>query len=188
MNKRWVAPFTLSLIGSPALALAQEDKPTNPPAPASTAAPAPAEPEAPPSVPPAPLTAQDHAPPAASGQWVYTSQYGWLWMPYGQAYTYVYPDSDVAYTYAYSPAYGWRWLASPWVFGFGPTPYWGVHGRVRFAWYAHPWFHAAFANHRGAYHGRAYHAPSHVGHIGGFRGGGGFHGWGGFHGGGHGHR
>ena len=113
-------------------------------------------------------------------------------MPYGQAYTYVYPDSDVAYTYAYYPAYGWHWVASPWVFGFGPAPYWGVRGRVGFAWYAHPWFHAAFGYHGGvyhggvyhggvyhggAYHGGGYHAPSHVGHAGG-----------GFHGGGHGHR
>src|SRR5665811_1632972 len=25
---------------------------------------------------------------AAAGQWVYTDQYGWIWMPYGTQYTY----------------------------------------------------------------------------------------------------
>src|SRR5215831_10893700 len=56
------------------------------------------------------------APPAvaqapASGQWVYTSQYGWVWMPYGTQYTYsptvagVYPSE-----YVYYPTYGWTWV------------------------------------------------------------------------------
>ncbi|MEI9937913.1 MAG: hypothetical protein WDO69_11910 [Pseudomonadota bacterium] len=184
MNKLLFAPLALSLVCNAALSQAQESPaaestvPAEPPAPPASVAP-----EAPPAaaVTPAP------APPVPAGQWVYTSQYGWLWMPYGQAYTYVQPDSDAAYTYAYYPAYGWQWVASPWIFGLGPAPYWGVHGRVGFTWYAHPWFHPAYAYHgnayhggvyrTGAYHGGGYHAPSHVSHAGG-----------GFHGGGHGHR
>src|SRR5512138_1067308 len=47
----------------------------SPPAPPSENPPAPqAQAQAPSSVPP--------------GQWVYTEQYGWIWMPYADAYTY----------------------------------------------------------------------------------------------------
>jgi hypothetical protein len=131
---------------------------------------------------------------APAGQWVYTSQYGWLWMPYEQAYTYVDAESDVSYGYVYYPAFGWRWVLAPWVFGLGPEPRWGTVGRARFAWYAHPWFHGR----GGAYHGAAYRGPAFE-HSGGerayhggstFHGGGTFHGAGTFHGGGggHGHR
>lgn len=120
------------------------------------------------------------APPA--GQWVYTSQYGWLWLPYEQGYTYVDADAEVSYAYAYYPSFGWRWVLSPWVFGIGPEPRWGAVGRVHFAWYAHPWFHYR----GGANHGAAYRGPAFA-HTGGERA---FHGGSGFHGGGggHGHR
>ncbi|HET6336641.1 MAG TPA: hypothetical protein VFG30_25635, partial [Polyangiales bacterium] len=37
------------------------------------------------------LTASPPQAPPVDGQWVYTSQYGWVWMPYSQSYTYV-PD------------------------------------------------------------------------------------------------
>jgi hypothetical protein len=74
------------------------------------------------------------APPPASGQWVYTAQYGWVWMPHAAAYTYLpagaYPDM-----YLYVPAYGWRWVVAPWVWGIGPRPYFGVYGFARFPWY-----------------------------------------------------
>jgi hypothetical protein len=43
-------------------------------------------------------TSQTTVPPA--GQWVYTSQYGWLWLPYQQDYTYVDADSQVSYASA----------------------------------------------------------------------------------------
>jgi hypothetical protein len=79
------------------------------------------------------------AAPAPAGQWVYTNQYGWVWMPYGANYTYV-AGGNVAYSYAFYPHFGWRWLASPWVLGFGPSPYWGRPGPVHFAWYGHPHF------------------------------------------------
>jgi hypothetical protein len=74
------------------------------------------------------------APAAPSGQWVWTDQYGWIWMPYGTAYTYLpvgaYPDM-----YVYFPAYGWRWCVAPWVWGIGPRPFFGVYGWARFGWY-----------------------------------------------------
>jgi len=168
MTKLMFVPVAISLLCNSALSQAEE-----PAVPESV-------PVAPPPAPPPPATATNPAsPPAPDGQWVYTNQYGWLWMPYGQPYTYVRPDSDVAYVYAYYPAYGWRWVDSPWVFGLGPAPYWGVRGRVGFAWYAHPWFHSAYAFH--GYRGGVAHAPRFAG-----RAAGGFHG--GFHGGGHGHR
>jgi hypothetical protein len=76
------------------------------------------------------------APAPAGGQWVYTSQYGWVWMPYGSAYTYVpagaYPDM-----YVYYPSYGWRWVVAPWVWGIGPRPYFGLYGWARYGWYGH---------------------------------------------------
>jgi hypothetical protein len=109
--------------------------------------------------PPAPTAIpQPVAPPVAvtpSGQWVNTSQYGWLWLPYDQSYTYVVPDGSVAYTYAYYPTVGWRWVAAPWVFGIGPSPYWGAYGTARFAWYAHPWFQRG-VGHRGGSGGHVF--------------------------------
>jgi hypothetical protein len=77
-------------------------------------------------------------PPRADGEWVYTAQYGYVWMPYGRNYTFV--NGSVASMYVYYPAFGWRWVAAPWVLGIGPAPYWRYGYPVRFAWYAHPWF------------------------------------------------
>jgi hypothetical protein len=102
-------------------------EPSAPP-PGEYATPYGAEPQPPPSV--------SVAPGPASGQWVYTSQYGWVWMPYGSAYTYApagaYPDM-----YVYFPSYGWRWVVAPWVWGIGPRPYFGVYGWARYGWYGH---------------------------------------------------
>jgi hypothetical protein len=111
------------------------------------------------------------AAPAPSGQWVYTNQYGWVWMPYGANYTYV-TAHDVAFTYAYYPHFGWRWIAAPWVMGMGPSPRWGHHGPVHFAWYGHPRFRGFAPRH--GWHGRSGHqAPViHVGRRGGWHDGG----------------
>jgi hypothetical protein len=103
------------------------------------------------AVPPAPPPG-----PAVQGQWVLTPQYGWLWMPYAADYTYVSGNGSEAYMYVYSTGYGWRWVLSPWVIGLGPRPWWGAPGVARFAWYAHPWFHAGLA-HRGYLHARPLH-------------------------------
>jgi hypothetical protein len=82
----------------------------------------------------APLVQQAPAP-SGSGQWVYTSQYGWIWMPYGNAYTYAPAGGAAPDMYVYYPAFGWTWVVAPWVWGLGPQPYFGVYGPARFAWY-----------------------------------------------------
>ena len=109
--------------------------PATPPPPSATA---PEESDSYGAVPPeeAPPPPVATAPAPATGQWVYTSQYGWVWMPYGAAYTYLpagaYPDM-----YVFIPAYGWRWTVAPWVWGIGPRPYFGVYGFARYPWYGH---------------------------------------------------
>ena len=96
-------------------------------------------------------------------------------MPYGQAYTYVPYDGGNPYMYVYYPAYGWRWLSAPWVYGYGPRPYWGAYGPSHFAWYSRPWFRVGYRGYVGDYHGywrgsRYWgHGYSHVGS--GYRGG-----------------
>jgi len=104
------------------------------------------QPPAPPQQPPAPPVqaqspsqAQQPAGPAQAaggGQWVYTSEYGWIWMPYGNQYTYEGAANDAyPYSYVYYPSYGWTWLAAPWVWGWGPYPYFGPRGPGGFGWY-----------------------------------------------------
>jgi hypothetical protein len=150
------------------------------------------------------------AAPAADGQWVDTSQDGWLWMPYGAQYVSEGSSGDEdPYAYVYEPSYGWTWVAAPWVWGWGPYPYFGTLGPGRFGWYrglvhaGYGWGgyrgggpgHAGYARglagggHRG-FGARVGHAHAFAG--GGFRGGNGFRGsfgrgyGGGFHaGGGH---
>jgi hypothetical protein len=107
---------------------------------------APVQPPAPPPTDVIPPVPENPAPPAeqpsvvsqqpnASGQWVYTNQYGWVWMPYGNAYTYVPPTGDVPDMYVYYPNVGWSWVVAPWVWGWGPSPYFGAFGTVGFGWY-----------------------------------------------------
>lgn len=86
------------------------------------------------------------------GQWVFTTQYGWLWLPYEQGYTYVSPDASFAYMYTYNPTFGWRWVGAPWVLGVGPSPRWGVYGTAHFAFYSHPWFRGGVGYRGGAEH------------------------------------
>lgn len=83
------------------------------------------------------------SPVVTGGQWVFTSQYGWVYMPYGEQYVYTHRTSP--YAYVYYPTLGWRWLAAPWVIGSGPYPHFGTHGPFAYAWYRglhqarHPW-------------------------------------------------
>jgi hypothetical protein len=148
---------TLALV--PALSRAQYDEWTDSPGAAEEPAPPPS--QAPGELPPAPPSATAPAPsaePQASvpaGQWVYTQQYGWIWMPYGDDYTSVPPDGYGApYAYVFYPSYGWAWLAAPWVWGIGPWPFFGVVGPARFAWYSHGWWR---------YPARWHYAPSYGG-------------------------
>jgi len=106
-----------------------------PPPPEVTPGPPVTEPT-PPSQAPTPYVQQSPAPaPASAGQWVYTSQYGWIWMPYGDAYTYLPAGGAAPDMYVYYPAFGWTWVTAPWVWGLGPRPYFGVVGFTRFGWY-----------------------------------------------------
>ncbi|MGZ6125196.1 MAG: hypothetical protein ACXWLR_09575 [Myxococcales bacterium] len=124
---------------------------------------------------PAPAAAPRAA--APSGQWVYTSQYGWVWMPYGQQYvdegTY---GADTPYQYIYTARLGWAWCAAPWLWGWGAYPYFGVPGPYRFGWYrglyrsGYGWGHYRGGYPRGGYrgggdarNGGAYHATRPLG-------------------------
>jgi hypothetical protein len=103
-----------------------------------------------------PLTAAPPKAPPVDGQWVYTDQYGWVWMPYSESYTYV-PSDGYPAMYLYGPTFGWRWVAAPWVFDTGPRPYWGVRGRASFVWYSRPWFtHRVYVGPRYSYGPRYY--------------------------------
>jgi hypothetical protein len=126
-------------LASPA-ADAGQDAPAQPP-------PAPPE-ETPPPPQPAPQAAADSRIPA--GQWVYTQQYGWIWMPYGDAYTYSPTDGyGQPYMYVYYPAAGWTWVVAPWVWGGGPWPYFGAYGPAYFAWYQWGWWRYPYYSHFG---------------------------------------
>ncbi len=138
--------LAIALVSFPFLAAAQVGAPDSAPPSAAVEPPAPP-PESAPPPPPAtfapPPQAARAAPPQAEsvtlpptdGQWVYTSQYGWVWMPYGARYTYLPVGGAVPDMYVYYPAFGWRWVVAPWVWGLGPQPYFGVHGVVRFTWW-----------------------------------------------------
>ena len=91
------------------------------------------------------------APAVPEGQWVFARQYGWVYMPYAQRFTYV-PATGYPSMYVYNPSFGWRWVSAPWVVGVGPLPHWGPHGYARFAWYARPWFARPVVMHRGRHH------------------------------------
>ncbi len=97
------------------------DPATQPPQPAPITQPPPM-PQSPPVAP---------AAEASDGQWVSTQQYGWIWIPYAQVDTYISPAGS-PYEYVYYPSVGWNWVYAPWVFAWGPTPYWGAYGRVHF--------------------------------------------------------
>jgi len=82
--------------------------------------------------------------PYPEGQWVYTADYGWIWVPAGSVTTAV---EGVPYAYMYTASFGWTWYLSPW--GWGPYHYGG--------WVLHPH----------GWHGRwgsPPHPPVHAGH------------------------
>jgi hypothetical protein len=153
MNKLLMAVICVSL-GHAGVAAAQAEEvpdqaaeqPAEPPDAVQPPTPAPGQlPPAPPAQPPAPP--QDaaeqqtqvpgaQAPGQATGQWVYTGQYGWVFMPYGDQYVYEGNASDqYPYSYVYYPTYGWAWLAAPWLWGWGAYPYFGVRGPSRYSWH-----------------------------------------------------
>lgn len=73
--------------------------------------------------------------PTATGQWVHTAQYGWVWMPYGDTFTHVPSDGGTPSMYVYYPEAGWCWVVAPWLWGWGPLPYFGLFGPRYYSWY-----------------------------------------------------
>lgn len=105
------------------------------PAPPESAPPSlPAQVSAPPA-PTAPPQAERANVPPPDGQWVYTAQFGWVWMPYAPQFVHLPADGGAPQMFVFYPAFGWRWVVAPWVWGLGPQPYWGVHGVARFPWW-----------------------------------------------------
>jgi len=124
--------LSFSLLLLPIVALADDDVPQ------------PVQPteEAPTWVPPPPTQVDattglevEVQPAAPAGQWVYTSQYGWVWMPHGNGYTNVPAGGAVPNMYVYYPAVGWSWVVAPWVWGWGAMPWVGFAG-----WGGYPWY------------------------------------------------
>jgi hypothetical protein len=70
------------------------------------------------------------------GQWVFTQQYGWIWMPHGDAFTWVPPGATgEPLEFVFHGSYGWTWVAAPWVWGAGPSPWFGRPGPRPYAWF-----------------------------------------------------
>ncbi len=109
----------------------------------------------------------------SDGQWVFTQQYGWVWMPYGAKYVSEGSTGDeTPYAYVYEPGDGWAWLSAPWVWGWGPYPYFGARGPSRFGWYT-GLMHAGYGwgGYRGGGPGGVGVARSFAGgHLAGYRG------------------
>jgi len=196
-----VGPFALVLLFSaPSFAQDQPAQPPPPPPPAESTVQVQVQPSTPPpqqAAPPPPAAAQQQPPPQQAapdqgqeapppqsqwvysyptGQWVYTADYGWMWVP---ANTATQDAEGVPYTYLYTPAYGWTWYVSPW--GIGPYYYGG--------WVRHPWHPVGW---RGGWVAQPRVFVRLGGHAGWGRGygrvGGGWHGGGAVHVGGHGRR
>ena len=88
-----------------------------------------------PNPPPQPAQPAPQQKPSDTGQWVHTAQYGWVWMPYGDTYAHVPPDGATPSMYVYYPEAGWCWVVAPWLWGWGPTPYFGLMGPRFYGWY-----------------------------------------------------
>ena len=138
-----LAFVALVIVAPPARGQATPDGPPTEVTPQG--APPASQPPPPPATVPAPPLASSESPaPSASdtGQWVYTSQYGWVWMAYGDQYVYTPADeTSDPYEYVYYPAQGWVWLVAPWVWGVGPLPWFGSVGPWHYHWYRGPAYH-----------------------------------------------
>jgi hypothetical protein len=83
---------------------------------------------------------------APAGQWVFTSQYGWVWMPHGNSFTFLPSNGAPPNMFVFYPAVGWSWVVAPWVWGWGTMPWFGFAG-----WGGYPWYGSGF----GRWHGFA---------------------------------
>jgi hypothetical protein len=96
-------------------------------------------------------------PPPQSGQWIETQQYGRVWMPYADDYTYLPPDGyGEPYAYVYRPAVGWTWVVAPWIWGWGPWPLFGSYGPYHYGWYGRGYWRNP---------GRWHYAPAYRGYA-----------------------
>jgi hypothetical protein len=88
-----------------------------------------------PPAPPAPPAPAPPPPPAArriaAGQWVYSDESGWMWVPAGASPSYV---DGVPYVYLYTRTHGWTWYVSPW----GPSRFY-KGAWVHRAWHPRGW-------------------------------------------------
>jgi hypothetical protein len=128
-----VGPVQVAAGTPPPIEAAEDPQPVQPPSSPPMDPPPP-----PPAVRPNPPSEPPQAPPqeeAPAGQWVYTSQYGWVWMPFGDNFTHVPPDGSTPNMYVYYPEVGWSWVIAPWLWGWGPMPYFGLIGPRAFGWY-----------------------------------------------------
>jgi hypothetical protein len=73
------------------------------------------------------------AAPQPSGQWVYTQEYGYVWMPYGDQYV------SQGSAYVFRVGIGWRWVAAPWLYG--PRFHYWRRVYPRWGWGWHHWRH-----------------------------------------------
>jgi hypothetical protein len=105
----------------------------------------PAPPELPPPPPQGEAEAEEQMPAPvtdgtrASGQWVYTSYLGWVFVPYGDQYvsSATAPD-DAPFAYVYLPGAGWLWQAAPWVWGVEPYPFGVIVQPLQVGWHPGP--------------------------------------------------
>lgn len=144
MRHVWFASLVATGLCLPGQSLAE--RPRRPEPQDQDAPPTPAPREATPAPPrelPPPPSRHTEAPVAseASGQWVYTQQYEWVWMPYGDRFVHVPTDGAEPCMFVYRPVVGWIWVAAPWVWGLGPAPWWGPVGVVHFGWWGHGYGH-----------------------------------------------
>jgi hypothetical protein len=74
---------------------------------------------------------------SGDGQWVFTEQYGWAFMPYGEQYVDRGQSTQVEapFAFIYCPSNGWGWVAAPWLWGWGTYPYFGAADPNRLSWY-----------------------------------------------------
>ena len=104
-------------------------------------------PHAAPDTPPPPDTAAAGAPTTvatASGQWVYTRPYGWVWAPAHGVYSYAPGYTGVSpYTSVYLTGRGWLWVDAPWLWRWAPalypTAYYGLGARTYRSWGPSRW-------------------------------------------------
>jgi hypothetical protein len=173
----WIASGSLVLLsaGNAAAQTAADPSAGSTPAPATQlpmVGPSGAQAQASPTPPPPPqvqveapaepaTAAPDANAQVAAGQWVYTSQYGWVWVPAGTESSAL---NEQPYAYLYAPSYGWAWYASPW--GWGPAYYgpWASYFGPRF-WGGHYHYGVGGWGYSRGFAG-AHYGPGGFGHYG----------------------